>query len=263
MFWLLGGLVAVYATICVGMFLLEPRLVFPAPQLERRDLHELAEEFGSTELMVTTEDGFPLYGWRYGSGDRLVLIFSGNATTVGAWTPRYERLAGAGFSVLHVNYRGYPGSAGSPSEAGLRLDARAAWEEALRSHAAQDIIVFGKSLGGGVAIGLVADLEQKPRALVLESTFTSTTDVASEAYPWLPVRLLMRNPFRSLDRASELVLPVLLIHGTADGVIGSPHSERLHDAIPDSRLLLIEGAEHNDDLLGQATAWQAFLDIAG
>jgi len=260
--WLLGALVAVYIALCVGMFVLEPKLVFPAPQIERRDLHQMAEEFGATELMVTTEDGFSLYGWRYGSGDRLVLIFSGNAATVGGWSPRYERLAGAGFSVLHVNYRGYPGSAGEPSEKGLRMDARAAWTEALRSHPAQDIIVFGKSLGGGVAIGLVADLDPMPRALVLESTFTSTADVASEAYPWLPVRLLMRNPFLSLDRAGELSLPVLLLHGTGDRIIGSPHSERLDKSIPDSRLLLIEGAEHNEDLLENAAAWQAFLDIA-
>lgn len=261
MLWLLASLVVLYAAICVGMLLLEPRLLFLPPQVERRVLHDMARDFGATELTVTTEDGLPLYGWRYGEGPTLVVLFSGNAATVGAWTPRYSRLAQAGYSVLHVNYRGYPGSTGSPSEEGLNSDARAVWAEALRTHSADDIVVYGKSLGGGVAAGLVAELDQRPRALILESTFTSTPDVAAETYFWLPVHLLMRNTFRTRDRADQLELPVLLLHGTADELIGPHHAQALHEALPQSTLLLLDGAGHNDDLLELPEAWTAFQDF--
>ena len=240
------------------MVFVEPKLLYHPPDLDRRTLHEEAVAFGATELTVTTEDGLPLYGWRYGNGERLILIFSGNAATVGAWTPRYTRFADAGFAVLHVNYRGYPGSTGTPTQEGMAKDARAAWAEALKTHAPKDILVYGKSMGGGVAVQLVADLDQRPSALILESTFTSAADVGQDSYPWLPVKLLMRNPYRSISRASELDLPVLLIHGTNDRVISPDHSERLHAAIQDSVLVLLDGLTHNDDLLAEPDAWQAF-----
>ena len=258
MLWVMAGLATVYVLICVAMVFMESRLLYHPPALDRRALHGEAVAFGATELTVTTEDGLPLYGWRYGRGDRLVLIFSGNAATVGAWTPRYTRFAEAGFAVLHVNYRGYPGSTGTPSQDGMAKDARAAWAEALKTHAPENILVYGKSMGGGVAVQLVADLDQRPGALVLESTFTSAADVGKDSYPWLPVRLLMRNPYPSLSRAGELALPVLLVHGTQDRVISSRHSERLHAAIDGSELVLLDGMTHNDDLLAAPDAWKAF-----
>ena len=258
MLWVLAGLATVYVLICIGMVLMEPRLLYHPPDLDRRALHQEAVAFGATELTVTTEDGLPLYAWRYGHGERLILIFSGNGATVGGWTPRYTRFADAGFAILHVNYRGYPGSTGTPTQDGMAKDARAAWAEALKTHAPSDILVYGKSMGGGVAIQLVADLEQPPGALILESTFTSAADVGKDSYPWLPVRLLMRNPYPSLSRAGELDLPVLLLHGTQDRIIASAHSERLHAAIEGSVLVLLDGLTHNDDLLAAPDAWRAF-----
>jgi uncharacterized protein len=259
--WLLGGLLAIYLSICVGMFFMEPRLLYHPPELDRRALHEDAVAFGATELTVTTEDGLPLYGWRHGSGQTLVVIFSGNAATVGGWTPRYTRLAEAGFAVLHVNYRGFPGSTGEPSQAGMERDARAVWAEALKTHTAKNIVVYGKSMGGGVAVGLLSSLAEQPKALVLESTFTSAADVGADNYPWLPVKLLMRNPYPSLERAGSIKAPTLLLHGTEDEVIASSHSERLHAAIGTSTLLLLDGLTHNDDLLSEPVAWEAMMEL--
>ncbi len=242
------------------MSMFETALVYPRPQVEVSRLTELATKVGAEEVRVTAEDGVMLYGWRLGDHERLVLCFSGNGGTVGAWLDRYRRFDEAGLSVLHVNYRGYPGSEGSPSEDGLVLDAKAAWSLATRSHASEDIIVLGKSLGGGVAVALASEV--RPRAVVLESTFLSAVAVGAEAYPFLPVRWVMRNTWRSDERAALVRSPVLVLHGSQDAMIGSHHGRQLAEVLPDASFQLVEGVGHNDDLLDDPDAWRAFLDLA-
>ncbi|MBT3224533.1 MAG: hypothetical protein HN348_36155, partial [Proteobacteria bacterium] len=182
--------------------LLEPFMLFPRPRIGRGRLQQMARWYKATEIEVVAEDGNELYGWRLGDGSPLILFFSGNGSTVGASLERYQLLEDTNVTIVQVNYRGYPGSQGRPFEKGLRQDARAAWAEARRTHEAKDIILLGKSLGGGVAIGLVAELQQKgetPRALVVESTFTAAVNVAAELLWWLPVRWFMRNRFNSMQ----------------------------------------------------------------
>jgi len=255
--WLIGGVLG-YLVIVGLMAAFETALVFPAPRIERAKLTRAANAFGATEVTLTAEDGNGLYGWRIGETDRLVLYFSGNGSSVGEGD-LYRHLSTAGISTLHVNYRGYPGSEGTPSEEGLLRDARAAWREARRTHSADRIIVFGKSLGGGVAIGLVAGLtEEQPAGLVLASTFTSAVAVGAEAYPWLPVSTMMRNRFDSLARANQIRCPTLVLHGTADAMIGSHHGQRLAEAITGAIFLGVAGMGHNDRLLSDTEAWAAF-----
>ncbi|MCB9758572.1 MAG: alpha/beta hydrolase [Alphaproteobacteria bacterium] len=258
-----GGVV--YGLIVAGMALAEPKLVFHPPDLSEDALAALAQQAGAREIRVQAEDGTGLYGWRLGQGPRLALLFNGNGSSVAGYGPRYARFVKAGFEVLHVNYRGYPGSEGAPAEAGLRMDARAAWAEARRTHDPQDIVVFGKSLGGGVAVGLVAGLppEEKPRALLLESTFTAAVDVAAHAYPWLPVRWVMRNRFDSLSRAGSLGVPTVLVHGDADAVIPAGQSRRLGEAIPGSTLIIVPGGDHNGDMMAYGPAWEAARGVMG
>ena len=248
-----------YGVLVVLMALLETALVYPRPTVDRGRLDALAGEVGATVVDPVTADGVRLYGWRFGDHDRLVICFSGNGGTVGAWLDRYRRFDDAGFSVLHVNYRGYPGSEGSPSEEGLRADARAVWALAMERHAPEDVVVLGKSLGGGVALALAS--EEQPRLVVVESSFTSAVDVAAETYPFLPVRLLMRNRWSSVERAKTVRSPALVLHGRQDAMIGPWHGEALAAALG-GRLVLIDGAGHNDDLLDDREAWQALLDLA-
>ncbi len=252
----------------VGLFaLLESKLVFPAPGVSRAELKLWARQFGATEVSVRTGDGEDLYGWRLGSSDRLVLYFSGNGSTVGE-VETYRAFAEAGLSVMHVNYRGYPGSTGNPSEEGLRADALAAWAEARRTHPAERILIAGHSLGGGVAVALAADRcreggSERPGALLLMATFSSAVDVARDHYPWLPVGAMMRNRFESLASTGELCCPTLIVHGDRDSLIRIEHGRRLAEAVEGARLVTVPGAEHNDLLLSHPAARKALEELAG
>ena len=138
-------------------------------------------------------------------------------------------------------YPGYPGSTGKPSEAGLEAAGRAAWSEALRTHTPDQIVLAGKSLGGFAVVSFVADLSQAggplPHGMIVESSFSSVMDVASEHYPWLPVRWFLQNKMISVDKAGQVTFPVLLLHGLEDELILPHHSKRLHAAFPNSDLV--------------------------
>lgn len=259
------GLVVAYTVLVVGMSALERSLVFKPPPISRADLDDAARRNGAKVLTLFSEDGARLYGWHIDRPGPLVLLFTGNGSSVGSYDRRYQAWTEAGFSVLHVNYRGYPGSSGRPHERGLRRDARAAWEYARTLHPPEDIVVYGKSLGGGVAMGLVSALPQHetPRALVLDSTFTRAVDTAAEQYPWLPVGLIMSNRFASIDRAHAVRCPTLVVHSVDDEVIPYAHGERLAAALPRARLLTLSGLGHNDDAVTtpQVQPWLRKLSL--
>lgn len=267
MSWLaavVAGAVAAYASVVVAFALLETRLLFPAPRIDREVLRQKASRWNATEVELETADGTRLYGWRLGAGGALVLHFSGNGTSVAEDEARYAGWLDAGLSVLHVNYRGYPGSDGTPSEAGLRLDALAAWQEALRTHAPEDVIVHGKSMGGGVAVGLAATLcarGERPRALVVESTYASVALLAKERHPWLPVDALLRSRLESHLVAHLVDIPTLVVHGTADTVIPAHHGRLLASKVDGAQVVIVEGAAHNDVLLFRPEPWRVFRHV--
>jgi fermentation-respiration switch protein FrsA (DUF1100 family) len=242
------------------MAALETTLVFPAPRIAKAELARAAARFGAVEVELQASDGIGLYGWRVGQHDRLVLYFSGNGSSVGEGQ-LYRWLDGQRLSTLHINYRGYPGSEGSPSEAGIRLDAQAAWAEARRTHPANRILVMGTSLGGGVAAGLVARLDEVPGGLLLESTFTSAADVGAEAYPWLPVRWMMRNRFDTLEVADQIRCPTVVLHGGADRMIGPHHGRALAEAIEGAVHVEVPGRGHNERLLEHPDALRALKSL--
>ncbi len=257
-----GLLVLGYLSIVGLMAAMETLLVFPAPTTDKASLSRAAGAFGATEVQTTTEDGVHLYGWRTGTHDRLVVYFSGNGSSVGEGD-LYRALDGAGLSTLHINYRGYPGSEGSPSEGGLLLDAQAAWKEARKTHSADRIIVLSKSLGGGVAVGLAASLtDEQPGLLVLESTFTSVPDVAARSYPWLPVHLMMRNRFDSLSKADKVRCETLVLHGSSDEMIPQEQGRSLARAIPGAIFMGAPGKTHNERILAYRPIWSHFLKAA-
>ena len=237
--------------------LLEGFTLFPAPRVARSVLKEQAARNGAREIQLTTSDGVRLYGWWMQRGNpRAVLYFSGNRSTCGSNPPRYARLLDAGFDILHVNYRGYPGSRGRPSEAGLREDARTAWQEITRIHPPEKVLVLGSSLGGGVAIGVAAEFD--PGALLLLATFHSAMRVACEHNPpWL-VRATMVSPFDSAAQAPQVTCPTVLVHGDADTLIDPAHARDLAACFPQQAALqMVPGAEHPADLLADPRAWEA------
>lgn len=196
-------------------------------------------------------DGTKLHGWYVpASNPRAVILFAhGNAGNLSHRFEILEMLHRLQVSVLIFDYRGYGRSEGSPSEAGVLQDARAArrWLAERAGVNESQIVLLGESLGGGVLVDLAAS--DGARALVLQNTFTSLADVAKFHYPWLPIKLLMRSQFDSLAKIGRYHGPLLQFHGDADTIIPLVLGKRLHAAAKGPKqLVIIPGGDHNDPL---------------
>lgn len=210
---------------------------------------------GARDVTLRTEDGLELTAWFVppapGGTDRgmAVLVAPGNGGNRAGRAGFAEELRRLGLAVLLLDYRGYGGNPGSPSEDGLAADALAA-AEALEDlgYPAERTIYFGESLGGGV----VAALQDRrpPAGVVLRSPFTELADVGAEHYPWLPVRLLLRDRFPVLDHLAESEVPVTVVYGDRDSVVPTQLSERVADEAPALfERVVVAGADHNDPVM--------------
>jgi len=249
---LLAGTLAVYLLILGLLYGAQESLMFPAPRVEVDRLSALARRLGAEEVRVRTDDGVSLYAWHRvapATRRRVVLYFHGNAEVVTSSEALQQTLLEHGWDVFVMAYRGYPGSGGSPSEAGLTADAQAAWRHLTHglNYEASQIVIHGRSLGGGVAGTLMTQVQ--PAGLVLESTFTSAKDLTSEVYWMFPVRWLLRHPFETRLGAAKVRYPVHIFHGDADQVIDVKHGRMLAGLFADATYREAEGWGHNDGLL--------------
>jgi fermentation-respiration switch protein FrsA (DUF1100 family) len=219
------------------------------------------------DCFFETGDGVRLHGWYCapprGEGRAVLLFFHGNAGNLAYRYDLLRRLVALPSEVLIIDYRGYGKSAGAPSEEGLYLDARAAWEHLTRGRgvAPSRVVIFGKSLGGAPAIDLARAVE--PAGLVVQSSFTSVPDMAARLMPLLP-RALIRTRMDSLAKIAEVRCPKLFIHSPADEVVPYQLGRRLFEAAPPpKRFHDVPGAPHNETYLvgGEAylTALREFL----
>jgi fermentation-respiration switch protein FrsA (DUF1100 family) len=196
---------------------------------------------------VTTIDGLELEGWYLPQGNApVILYFHGNASHYAARLPKVIDYLNAGYSVLLAGYRGYGGNPGTPTEQGLYDDARAYMEFLENQNIPPEkIILYGESLGTGVAVQIAT--EYKTGALVLEAPFSSTADVAQSIYPFVPVRYLMRDQYRSAAKIKNVEAPLLIIHGSQDRTIPMRFGQRLSEASREPRrFITLEKAGHND-----------------
>jgi hypothetical protein len=188
----------------------------------------------------------------------VILYFHGNGGALRYRADRYRALTQDGTGLVALSYRGYGGSSGRPSEAGLIEDARAAYAFAAERYPESRLVLWGESLGTGVAIALAA--EKKVARLVLESPYLSTVAIAASAYPFVPVRWLMKDQFRSDLRIHDVTAPVLIVHGDRDTVIPIESGEQLYALIAGpKRFLRVPGAGHEDLGMRAVAAAKAFL----
>lgn len=256
---LLIGLLVVYGIVLAALFFMQRSLLYPAS--DRRSTVAEAGLGEFQDLVLQTTDNERLVGWWKPPqpGKAIVLYFHGNGGSLWNRRLRAQALTETGRGLLMVSYRGYSGSSGTPSEEGLRTDARAAYEWLSRSYEASRIVVYGESLGTGVAVHLASE---KPVAgLVLDAPYTSTADVASLMYWYVPVRWLMLDQFRSLDIIRQVKAPILIMHGTADRVIPFVFGEQLFQAAPEPKQFLrLDGEGHSKNLeQGGLKAVDAFI----
>jgi fermentation-respiration switch protein FrsA (DUF1100 family) len=213
------------------------------------------------EIVLTTSDGERVIAWHVAPrGDKpVVLYFHGNGGALDLRAERFARIVADGTGLVALSYRGYGGSTGRPSEAGLLRDAKAVYAFAVARYPAERLVLFGESLGSGVAVALAA--EHKVGKVILEAPFTSAADVGAAAYPFLPVRLLMHDQFRSDERIGKVTAPVLVLHGARDTVVPIAYGERLYALIgaPKKFVRFPEGHHSDLDTYGAQAAVRDFL----
>jgi hypothetical protein len=204
---------------------------------------------------IETPDGEMIEAWHAGpsAGHPTIIYLHGNAGEIGDRPNRFRYYRDRGFGVLFVSYRGYGGSSGSPSEEGLVTDAVAAYDWLLaQAVASARIVVVGESLRTGVAVQLAA--RRRVAALSLNAPFTSAADIAARSYWWLPVRLLMKDQFRSVDHIGAIAAPLLIQHGDADRIVPFELGRRLFDAAPEPKqFFTLPGGGH--DAIFEETVW--------
>ena len=199
------------------------------------------------EAVLDTADDEKVIVWHIPPREErpVVLYFHGNGGALQHRVARFRKLAADGVGLVALSYRGYAGSTGKPTEAGLINDARASYEFATSRYPASRIALWGESLGTGVAIALAA--EKPVGKLLLQAPFTSAVDLASGVYWFLPVHALMKDQFRSDQRVGKVTAPVLVLHGESDTVVPIRYGERLFEMIAaPKRFVRIPGGGHND-----------------
>jgi fermentation-respiration switch protein FrsA (DUF1100 family) len=249
-----------YAAALSSLYLKQRDYLY-APRQQQRTQPAAAGLTAAEEVVLTTADGEKVIAWHVPPQAQrpLVVFFHGNGDSLAGRAWRFRQLIADGTGLLALSYRGYAGSTGLPSEDGLLLDAAAAYNFAAARHAPERIVVWGFSLGTGPAVAIAS---QRPVGkLVLEAPYTSTVDVAAAMFPYVPVRLLMKDQFRSDQRISTVTAPLLLLHGERDSVIAIAFGERLYELArgPKRFVRFPDGDHDNLDRLGVVEVVRAFI----
>lgn len=218
---------------------------------------------GVEEVWLETSDGAKVLAW-YGPaapGQPTILYVHGNAGSLSTRSERIARYLADGRGMFMMTWRGYGGSTGAPSEAGNVADAKLAYDTLVaRGVSPDDIIIYGESIGTGVAIQVAA--ERKVAGVILDAPYTSIVDVAVRAYPYLPVRPFLLDRYESLRQLSEVMSPLLVIHGERDRIIPVEMGRAVYAAARGpKRIVTFPEAGHSDHhLYGSYQAVGAWLD---
>ena len=257
----LGVPAAAYLAI-LGYIYVNQRSLLYAPDMARPVLGDLTA-LGLREVALTTPDGLRLLAWFRlpAQGQPVLVYFHGNGGSIAGRRDRARRFAQAGLGLLMVEYRGYGGNPGSPSESGLYLDAEAA-VNFLGKHGfgPSRLVLYGESLGTGVAVHVAA--QWPVRAVVLESPYTSVAAAAQYHYPYIPAALLVWDRFDSLASIGAVKSPLLVLSGNRDTIIPPRFSHALFDAANQPKQLFVAPeATHLDlDHYGALDATLAFIE---
>jgi uncharacterized protein len=231
-----------YICVLIIGYLYQSKLIFMPERLPQN----FAFTTRSKEIWLDTSDGKKINALFFeGTRPEVILYFHGNAGSLNGWQFVADDFVSLGYSVLIIDYRGYGKSQGKISEPGFYADADAAYDYVRKTFAPDNIIVYGRSIGTGVAVDLCA--RRDAAALVLESAYTSMANLGKQKLPWLLPQLLLRTRFNNEEKIAGIKCPVLLIHGTDDALIPPSESLVLFGACKsEKKLVLIKGGEHNN-----------------
>jgi fermentation-respiration switch protein FrsA (DUF1100 family) len=238
--------IVLYGAAVLVMYVAQRRFIyFPDPARTSPGAAGLPDV---VERIIATPDGEKIIAW-YGKakpGEPTLLYFHGNGGALELRNERIRKYLDRGRGMFMMSYRGYSGSTGSPSEAANVADAKLAYDALVKEgvHPA-DIILYGESLGTGIAIQVAA--EKTVAGVILDSPYTSIAERAAELYPWLPVRLLLKDRYDSIRYIGDVHAPIFILHGEADDVVPVEMGRRLFEAanLP-KEIKTLPGAGHDD-----------------
>jgi uncharacterized protein len=243
--------VAAYLVVVAALYLSQRSLLY-GPDRARPALGALAQ-LGVREVQLATADGLSLLAWYRPPppGRAVIAYFHGNGGNLGYRTNRLRRFALEGYGVLLLEYRGYGGNPGFPSETGLYTDAAAALDFLARQGIPPErLVLYGESLGTGIAVHMAAG--RSIGGLILESPFTSVAAAAQYHYPFVPAALLIRDRFDSLSQIGKIKAPVLVMWGGQDHIVPPRLAQTMFDAAPEpkERFFVPDGGHVNLDSFG-------------
>ena len=258
--WIVIVAALVYLGALSALFFAQRAFIFPIPSTAR--ISPRSAGFSQAEEHVlTASDGERVIAWHVapGSGHHVVIYFPGNGDTLAGLVGRFRDITSDGTGLVALSYRGYAGSSGQPSEAGILQDAAAAYAFTAALYPASRIVPWGFSLGSGVAVALAAD--HPVGGLILEAPYTSIADIAATAFRLFPVRYLLKDRFRSDQRIARARAPLLIMHGGRDSTISISFGEALF-ALANERKQFVRFPEggHNDlDAFGAIETARQFI----
>lgn len=248
-----------YAVVVAAVFALQDRLIFMSQPIDTESAQRIAELFHGERISVEVENGVTVRGWFLPSeiaGRRpVVIFFGGNAMDLADLPPRFADIRAAGVSVALIDYRGYGLSDGAPSMRGFLSDAISVHDAiAARSDVDSDkVYLWGISIGAGVAAHVAS--VRSVAGVVMTSSFTSLADVADRAYPWLPVRPMLRHRLDPLSLAPIITEPALFFHGEFDEIQPSEEARRTADAWAGEVTFTVLPERDHNTVLGDPLMW--------
>jgi len=242
-----GTAIGVYVVLVGTVFVMQRSLLYPAgrhqPSLTDAGVPDMVE------VVTRTADGLDLTHWYRPPSDPsqpVLVVFHGNAGHIGDRVPKLAALFDAGFGILLCGYRGYGGNPGSPTEDDLTADARLVLDWlAGQGIAADRTVLYGESLGTGIAVKMAA--ERPVAAVVLESPYTSIAELAQVHYWYLPAWWLVLDKWRSIETIDRVTAPLLIVHGARDRTVPVRYGRRIFEsAAQPKEILVVEDGAHND-----------------
>jgi pimeloyl-ACP methyl ester carboxylesterase len=250
--------IGVYAALSLYVYFKQSDLIF-YPDFPGRNLVSTPQDIGLTyeDIRFETEDNIRLHGWFIprDNAKATLLFFHGNAGNISHRLESIDIFHRLGLNVFIFDYRGYGQSDGKISEKGTYRDAEAAWKYLTQSRgiAAEDIIIFGRSLGASIGSWLAA--KHTPAALIVESGFSSVASMGQRLYPFLPVRWLTRLKYNTKKYVGNISCPVLVAHSRHDEIIPYVESREIFDAASEPKQFLEMSGGHNDGFIVTGSAY--------
>ncbi|MBC8390815.1 MAG: alpha/beta hydrolase [Actinobacteria bacterium] len=246
---ILAGIIIIYFSFAVYLFLNQSKYVYyPTKEIISNPSY-LGLEY--EDIFFKTSDNISLNGWYIPveNSKGIILIFHGNGGNISNRLELIDMFYKIELTTFIFDYRGYGRSEGEPSEGGTYLDAEAAWNYLVSERKIKpgNIILYGRSLGGPVASWLAK--ENKPEALIIDSTFTSIKDIAEKLYPYFPVRRFFKFDYPTVDYLKKVNCPILVIHSRSDNYIPFSHAMKLYDEANTPKEFLEIMGDHNSSLI--------------